>query len=391
MKKYLLHVLFIFACFSTMSAQGGVTAKFGKGIRFEAPDTSLSLKFELRFQTLFELEHDLGATTDATQTEMMIRRARLKFSGFVFNPGWEYKVELGLSNRDIESRGRSSDYPNIILDAFFKKRLSKNFKLRVGQFKLPGNRERVISSGSLQLVDRSLVNSRFNIDRDMGVMLEGKHKLGNMEIRDYLAISKGEGRNRLGFDTGLAYSGRIEWLPMGAFGGKGDYVEGAIHREETPKLSVGVWGCFNDDAQRSGGQLGSTLATPQDITTIGADYMFKYKGISSMGEYANRMSTQPVDTLAGTYVYAGQGISVQFGYMLPSNLEFNARYTQIMPGADIESVTSGIQQPTIGVSKYWVGHNLKLQADVGYTHTDGTDWFGNAGEILFRVTTNLNF
>ena len=47
----------------------------------------------------------------------------------------------------------------------------ENFELWVGQTKLPGNRERVISSANLQQVDRSLLNSRFNIDRDFGFQL----------------------------------------------------------------------------------------------------------------------------------------------------------------------------------------------------------------------------
>ena len=34
----------------------------------------------------------------------------------------------------------------------------KNFELWFGQAKLPGNRERVVSSGNLQLVDRSILN-----------------------------------------------------------------------------------------------------------------------------------------------------------------------------------------------------------------------------------------
>ena len=47
----------------------------------------------------------------------------------------------------------------------------KNFEIWFGQGKLPGNRERVISSGNLQQVDRSLLNSLFTIDRDFGFQL----------------------------------------------------------------------------------------------------------------------------------------------------------------------------------------------------------------------------
>jgi hypothetical protein len=38
-----------------------------------------------------------------------------------------------------------------------------------GQTKLPGNNQRVVSSGSLEFTDRTINNSRFNIDRDFGL------------------------------------------------------------------------------------------------------------------------------------------------------------------------------------------------------------------------------
>jgi hypothetical protein len=40
-----------------------------------------------------------------------------------------------------------------------------------GQTKLPGNNQRVVSSGSLEFTDRTINNSRFNIDRDFGLFL----------------------------------------------------------------------------------------------------------------------------------------------------------------------------------------------------------------------------
>ena len=55
------------------------------------------------------------------------------------------------------------------MDAVLKNHINENWSLWFGQTKLPGNRERVYSSQELQFVDRSLVNARFNLDRDVGV------------------------------------------------------------------------------------------------------------------------------------------------------------------------------------------------------------------------------
>src|SRR5690554_4157139 len=101
-----------------------------------------------------------------------IRRARLKFDGFAYTPKLTYKIEVGLANDDIDGISEHSNHaPLLLLDAVAKWNFYKNFELWLGQAKLPGNRERLISSGDLQFVDRSLLNSHFNIDRETAFQL----------------------------------------------------------------------------------------------------------------------------------------------------------------------------------------------------------------------------
>ena len=154
----------------------------------------------------------------------MVRRARLKFDGYAFSPKLIYKVELGLSNRDISGANPyNRNTPRYILDAVLKWKFHKDFELWAGQTKLPGNIERVVSSANLQLIDRSLLNSKFNIDRDMGIQLRHQSKLGGSWIsREKLSLSQGEGRNITeGNLGGLQYTARLELLPFGKFESKG--------------------------------------------------------------------------------------------------------------------------------------------------------------------------
>jgi hypothetical protein len=72
-----------------------------------------------------------------------IRRMRLKLDGFVYNPKFGYKVELGFSARDRNSCCWNSG--NVILDGVLYKPTS-DFTIGFGQTKLPGNNQRVISS-----------------------------------------------------------------------------------------------------------------------------------------------------------------------------------------------------------------------------------------------------
>ena len=49
----------------------------------------------------------------------------------------------------------------------------------------------LVSSGNLQIVDRSLLNSRFNIDRDMGIQLRHHSNLSdNFIVREIVSLHK---------------------------------------------------------------------------------------------------------------------------------------------------------------------------------------------------------
>lgn len=378
------------------SAQGTNALKgtsFGKGINVMAPDSSFSMKFNMRFQTLFVAETVLGDDpAEDISTEMMIRRSRLKFEGFAFRPNIEYKVELGLSNRDLgRPLPETGNAPGLILDAVLKWEMIDNLELWFGQTKLPGNRERVISSQALQFVDRSIVNAEFNIDRDLGVQLHYKIEAGNVLIKPIASVSQGEGRNITAANQGgYDYTGRLELLPFGEFTGKGDYVGSDIYREEKPKLSLAVGYDYNDNAVREQGQLGSFLDGERDLSMIMADLMFKYRGFSVMAEYMDKTTSNPVltdtsGTVIGSFV-TGMGLSAQAGYLFKNNFEIAGRYSSVV--YDEQLGEDAVNQYTLGVSKYIKGHSLKIQSDISLTETDNPD---DDPEMMYRFQVEMAF
>lgn len=374
-------------CGLSTQAQTIINSKFGKGVSVMAADTSFSLKFSARFQTLYQ-----GGTTSAAEgwkDSFLIRRSRLKFEGFAFTPRLEYKIELGLSNRDIGSDRlpQFNEADNIILDAVAKWNFAPGFELWVGQTKLPGNRERVVSSQKLQFVDRSLLNSRFNIDRDQGVQLHHTHQVGRAVLREIGSVSLGEGRNVTADNVGgYDYTARVEVLPFGEFEGGGDYVGSDIYREKTPKLSLAASYDYNDGAIREGGQLGDFLSGQRDLSTVFVDAIFKYRGFSFMGEYANKealSNSLDAETGEGPVVKrdeegnveeaftTGSGVNLQAGYLFKTNWEVAGRYTGFDPTA-----ATGLRaqkEYTLGVSKYIVGHSLKVQSDVTLQQRESRD------------------
>ncbi|WP_460220125.1 porin [Psychroserpens sp. MEBiC05023] len=399
--KFKFTLILVLSVFCYSNSQEISDTSFGKGlINFTAKDSSFSIKFAPRFQvrSVSSWDHD-GDQYGSPEHNFIVRRARLKFDGFAYSPKLRYKIELGLSNRDISGANQfNRNTPRYILDAVLMWNFAENWELWAGQTKLPGNVERVISSGNLQLIDRSLLNSRFNIDRDLGIQLRHKTKLGeHFLMREKLSLSQGEGRNVTeGNEGGLQYTARVEFLPFGTFKSKGDYSHSDLKREEKPKLMLGFTYNYNQDAVRERGFAGDYMLRADgslyktDQTTIFADAVFKYNGFSFMGEYAKRTADDEIateidgTTPTGDIVLTGNALNLQAGYLFKSNYEIAARFTTV----DYESVTGALptDQYTLGFNKFIVGHKLKVQSDISYTTVDG-----NEDNITFRLGFDFHF
>jgi hypothetical protein len=377
-------------------AQETNAPKFGKGLfNLVGQDSTWTMKVGTRMQFLAITNFEDGASPESN---FLVRRARLKFDGYAFSPKLKYKMELGLSNRDISGASEfTSNAPRYILDAVIKYNFAPGFELWFGQTKLPGNIERVISSGNLQQVDRSLLNSRFNIDRDMGIQLRHKSKLSDTFVmREIFSIAQGEGRNiTSGNLGGHQYTGRLEFLPLGEFKSKGDYSGSDLKREEKPKLMLAVTYDHNNNAVKNRSNQGSYMETDNgfyetNINTLFIDFMFKHKGFSLMGEYADRDADDPIaknsdGTLTGDEVQVGTGLNLQAGYLFDSNWEISGRYT----GIDLDKTITGKDaenQYTFGVSRFIVGHKLKIQSDISLLQVDNAN-----DNWMYRLQFDIHF
>jgi len=335
---------------------------------------------------------------ESPETSFLIRRARLKFDGFAVSPKLEYKLELGLSNRDMSGVSAfTGNTPLYVMDAVLKYNFYENFELWVGQTKLPGNRERVISSANMQQVDRSILNARFNIDRDIGFQLRHHFTISDhFVVKEIFALSQGEGRNVVtGNLGGHQYTGRIELLPMGNFTGNGDYSASDLKREQTPKLALGVSYDHNNNAVKTRSNQGSYMVTDNgfyetNINTLFIDAMFKYKGFSLMAEYADRDAKDPIaknsdGTETGAIVQVGKGLNLQSGYLFKNNWEVSGRYSTV----ELDKTITGVdpeKQYTLGLSKFIVGHSLKVQTDISLI-----DVANRGDEVLYRLQFDIHF
>lgn len=340
---------------------------FDKGLGFFAPDSSFGLNLRFRIQNRIGMTTVSGTNLSPEQFEANVRRLRLRFDGYLGSSKLTYYMQLSFSRGDQD--WDNTGFPGLVRDAMVFYNFNKNFYMGMGQGKLPGNRQRVTSSGQQQFADRSLVNAIFNIDRDFGVMAYYNNHVGNFYYNLKGAISSGDGRNVQRTDNGLAYTMRVELLPLGGFLSDGDYSEGDLEREPTPKVSLAASYSFNNKAVKTAGQRGQLMEGATDISTLFVDMIAKYQGWALQAEYANRdASHNPglLTPLPSPYVFTGNGLNTQVSYLFPSFWEVAGRYTKVNPHEELASIETQSDIYTLGLTKYIQKHRNKAQINLSY-------------------------
>jgi phosphate-selective porin OprO and OprP len=369
------------------------TLKDFKGLQFKSKDSTIYMNFRFRMQNRLGAYTIDGDNLGIREFDARVRRLRMRVDGYLYSPKFSYTIQLAYtrSDQDFDDTG----VPNIVRDAVVFYNVTPNFYVAFGLNKLPGNRQRVNSSGQLQFADRSIVNAAMTIDRDFGIKAYYKNNIGGMVYHLKGAITTGEGRVANNTDKGLAYTGRAEILPLGAFTNDGDYSEGDLMREAAPKLSFGGGISKNFETTRSGGQIGYYLYAPVDLTTYFADAIFKYNGWAYQFEYMKRAVDNALtynDEGDVKYAFNGQGINQQISYLFKSNYEIAGRYSWLEPGESIRSFQQETEIVELGVTKYLHEHRIKLQLNANYQTKQGVfalDNNGNRWGGVFQVELGI--
>ncbi|MBY0385578.1 OprO/OprP family phosphate-selective porin, partial [bacterium] len=209
----ILLAAFIFSFVTQAQTLDLPSLNYGKdGVVVKHDPSNFVMKTRFRIQSRATYEDYDSKSSNEDVTDFQVRRMRLRFDGTALDPRFLYKIQLSFTRGDMDYNNTS--YPNILRDAVVGWKLTDHSTFWFGQSKLPGNRQRVVSSGNVELVDRSLVNAIFNIDRDMG--LQWYNQFGDeAPVWLKLAVSNGEGRANNNVNKGLSYTARLEWLPLG--------------------------------------------------------------------------------------------------------------------------------------------------------------------------------
>lgn len=355
-----------------------VDVGIGRGVTIRTADDAASLNIRARIQVRSTAIQSDGDDVDDT-SEMLIRRARLVVQGNAAGPTLTYYAQLSFANLDNEA-----DLRLPLRDAYITWSGSRDFSVRVGQMKVPFSRQRVVSSSALQMVDRSIVVSELNLDRDVGIQFFSRDLFGTGRLGYSLGLFGGEGRNRLGRRAGFLYTARVEAWPFGAFD---DYVEGDIRRQAGPRLAVGASAGYNQHTNRPRSTIGVPFSTGDiDYAHLGADVVFKWRGLSVTSEVMYRSGRS---TMQGTEASprSGWGAYVQGGYMLTPDWEVTSRYSRLAPLSGSDQAVLPANEAGVGLGRYLHGHDLKVQGD----YFDVTDPVAGRPTRQIRIQLQLFF
>ncbi len=393
----------------------GMTSGYNKGFFISSDDGNWLVKITSQVQVRWHF-NDAPAQSNAHGFE--IRRAKLRFSGHVIDPSWEYKVSVA-SNRQA---GLNTPANVFIEDAYITKKLDNGMYVRMGQFKAPFLREELVSSTRQLAVDRSVINNAFTWGRSQGIMLgygddswkiEAMYNNGPNDLNTQIA----------GSPSTNGITARAEVL-MGD-GSDWSMFKGLNARNTNGRTGFMVGGAFgwfntNNDQplpEYGNGDVARSLAFTIDASLVGDGWTLMSYLAWAWGKdrYLQTVNAPNAETDQNSL-----GVVVQGGYLMQDDLELFTRYSY----GDIEDANftgtnfagpggagNNLGVLTIGAN-YFVNSNVKFTMDWGYafdTVTDGggaptsadytssgTGWrpdsSGNAdGQWLLRAQMQLIF
>ena len=364
----------------------------GKGITFQPKNKQYKMTMRFRMQNLLAMDFDDNFSLQETQAR--VKRLRLRFDGYIFSPKLLYSIQLGFTPYD--SKVLPNGNQNIVRDAMIYYMPNANWNIGFGQTKIKANRARVNSSSALQFVDRSIVNSEFNLDRDFGLFGEFyKPLIGDFNMAAKASITLGEGRNwSSSKQSGFAYTGRLELYPFGRFKSLGEVAEGDFERESNVKVMLAGAYSYNDKATRLQGQNGAIMPNGEtrDLHAYFVDFILKYQGFAFYTDFMGRSTSQPLfNNEASPCIYKGNGVNVQSSYLFPSNWEIALRNSTLLPAKEVQPIIGykNYNQTTLAVTKYLIGHSLKIQADASYNTKQASVEPYNRWQLRFQVELGL--
>lgn len=344
----------------------------------------MNLEWRLQFRTEFNSNDSYFFIKEPNDNSggFDIRRARLKVGGYAYQPYIKYYLEYDLPS-------------NSLLNFEFTIAKLKWLQFKFGQWKIKYNIERYISSGKQQMVERTISNRFFTLDRQIGALIQGDLFDGKIISSSYnIGIFNGNGRMAINDDAKFLLFARYQWnfsrKPMKLY---------FCDLKQTDKIKgfiafAYIWNesAYTRFSTSSGGQLpgySQTGLTRYRINQFNIESMFKYKGLSISSEYHlkkifdNELNQE--SNLVGGFIMTGYFLN-QLIHFIPKPLELTARYSQVNNNTLFQD---NINEYTMGLNWFFSGHRNKLTLDLSYI--ENVDFIKDKDNYRIRLQWDISF
>jgi phosphate-selective porin OprO and OprP len=325
---------------------------------------------------LLQVQAEAGDKGDARfgsdNDRFYLRRARLNATG-KFLEEFDFRLEGEFAGTLANTSGLRAQ----LTDAYITWNRYPSATVRVGQFKTPFGFEQLYSDPRLFTLERSLVNDRLTLSRQLGTQVGGD--LLDKRLTYAVGAFNGNGaNNNFNDDDRFLVAGRIAGVPW----------QGKLFGQ---RASWGVGGGFytSDDTNVSpGGEFAfdSTPTTPErdgifsgKREGFGVDSQLQCGPVELWAEYLTTEwktdSGRPLASVESEGWYA-QGTV----YVIPDKLQLVLKLESFDPIREIENNTTEIG--AAGASWYFKGHDLKFLLNYLRVRIDGQD---DQDKVLARL------
>ncbi|MHC0444674.1 OprO/OprP family phosphate-selective porin [Flavobacterium phragmitis] len=396
-RKSIISILALFyfsnaICQAPKDTAKAIDLSYGKkGFQLATKDNKFSLQLQSRLQFRFSSPFDTDPLTyddfnQENQTTFKINRARLKVGGHAYEPWLSYYWEYELSQSNL-------------LDFRIMVEKWKWMSFKAGQWKVEFTRERFISSGEQQMVERSLLNRYFTVDRQIGIEIYGHLKgRGIADFNYWLAALTGTGRgSTLNDDKNLMYFGRAQWNFLGR---TLDFEGGDLEFHQKPAAIIALAAVTNRSpytrfSQSGGGHLdGFEEENPGQyrVNQYNLETALMYRGFSWQSEWhhkciIDKLNLNKTTTLMGYYVQAGYFFHTIADWF-PKKLEVAGRHSLYRPD---KNLTENLEtESTLAFNWFFNGHKNKLTGEVSNFHFQDKT-LPLQGGWRFRIQWDISF
>ena len=282
------------------------------------------------------------------------------------SPEWFYRVDIETSS----NAGVIGDARTGVLEAYAGYDFGNGWKVYGGQFKAPLLFEELVEDQYQQAVERSLVNYLYTGGYTQGIAVDylgdQYHFVGswNNGINDQAyggGVAVGSGSGALDADTEIAFTVRGEWLAMGTWDQFKD-----ITSPQGEEMGIRVGAAAHVQQSESGGGVAGKRT---ELIVLAADISAEFGGANVYGQlsYSIENYIAPnVGPAGGGSTAKPWGIVIGGGWYWAEDWEVFGRYEWSDRGAlGSAGNPDNLNLITVGVNKYFAGHNAKWTTDVG--------------------------